>query len=60
MARIQIVADARWLTSAVWNVLLFLALLLAGVFLAGGLWWTLAVLGVLIVVVVLIWRAVRS
>lgn len=60
MARMQIVVDGRWLSNLVWNIVFFLGLLLGGMFLAVGLWWTLATVAGVILFVTLIWRVLRS
>jgi hypothetical protein len=60
MARMQIVVDGRWLSNLVWNLIFFLAVLLGGVYLAGGLWWTLAAGGLLTFVAGLLWRVIRG
>jgi hypothetical protein len=59
MARMQIVVDGRWLSNLVWNVVFFLALVLGGVYLAAGLWWTIATVTVLVLVLALVWRVMR-
>ena len=59
MARMQIIADARWLTNAVLNVLLFLALLFGGVYMFAGFWWTAATAVLVIFLITLVWRVVR-
>ena len=55
----QIVADARWLTRAVTNLILFLAVLLLGVYLAAGKWWAIAAAVIVLVLLVTVWRAIR-
>jgi hypothetical protein len=60
MARMQIIADARWLSRAIANVLWFLGLLLLGVYVAGGLWWTITAVVVILLLLSLVWKVIRS
>jgi hypothetical protein len=59
MARMQIVADARWLTRAITNILTFIALLIGGVWLFAGRWWATATAVLLVWVALLLWRVIR-
>jgi hypothetical protein len=60
MARMHVVVDGRWLSNLIWNVVVFLGLVLGGVYLARGLWWTLAAGVLLSFVVGLVWRVIRG